>query len=160
MGSLGYALYVIAILFQGLKDVVNGSKHIQIGCGSNIAFIGREAEDCNPHFLLEARLLPQIGPFECPCRNQFNSVCNGNCFARNAISSGENNRLNRSIQFRQSDLQCYLDGMQTKVGPFPIIGRLENQGQSTNIRTVELLHRLNGGLRVILGGTTDQRKAR
>ena len=55
------------------------------------------------------------------------------------VAAGENDRLDRAIQFRDGDLQGHLHRVKAEVALFPLLGGLEHKRKRDHIWTIELL---------------------
>ena len=100
----GQVLHVIAVLLQRFHHGVDGTEHIQVGSGTDIALVRGEAKDGDGDALSKFRLAAQIGPFQCPLGDGFDTILQRDRATSIAIATRHDNRFDRSIQFGNGNL--------------------------------------------------------
>ena len=142
-------MHVVPLGLHFLEHPVDGAEDIEIGGRAHVPFVGREAENGDGELFVLPGLDPQGGPANGTFGNGIDAVLQGVGLARGVITPGENDRLNRTIQFGNGDLQGHLNGVETKVAVFPFLRGLEHQGQRHHVGAIQPLQGIDG-LGVIL----------
>ena len=151
-------LHLIALGPHLLEHAVNRAEHIEVGGGSHVAFIRREAEHRDRQLLLGARLDAQRGPADGALGDGIHPILQGVGLAGGVIPAREHDRLNRSIEFGDGDLQGHLHGVKAQVAFLPFLSGLEHQRQRHHVRAIELLQHFDRLGVVLTGRAAHQSK--
>ena len=92
---------------------MDGAEDIEIGRRSNIALVRRKAEHGDRQLLLIARFDSQRRPADGTLSDRVHTILKRVSLTGGVVTAGEHDRFNRSIQFRNRDLQGHLHGVKT-----------------------------------------------
>mmetsp|Transcript_25798 Transcript_25798/g.39636 ORF Transcript_25798/g.39636 Transcript_25798/m.39636 type:complete len:462 (+) Transcript_25798:2288-3673(+) len=147
---------IISVGLELLQNSLDGVKHIKVGGSSNITLVRGEGEDGDSNLLIGDRLSTKVRPLHGTVSEEVDTVSKGDTATGGTLTSGVNDGLNGTIDFRKRNLQCNLDRMESEFGSLPFFERLENKRDCAHVRTVQSLENLSG-LLVILGGGTSNK---
>mmetsp|Transcript_25720 Transcript_25720/g.64239 ORF Transcript_25720/g.64239 Transcript_25720/m.64239 type:complete len:1163 (-) Transcript_25720:603-4091(-) len=157
--GLGDDTDVVALGFEMAEDRKDRVEDVEVCCGTDVALVRGEGEDCDGELLLRGLLLAESAPLESALGDDVDAVLEGDGPAGGAVPAGKDDGLECAVDLRERDLEGDLDGVEAEIRVAPLLGGLEDEGEGTEVGAVELGEGGDGLGVVLLRGAADEGEA-
>ena len=159
LDALGQLAHLVALLLEVAERLVDGAEDVEVGGGADVALVGREGKDSDGDLLVLVVLAAQARPLDRALAQHVDAVSLRDGAAGDAITAGEDDRLDGTVELWEGDLKGDLHRVQAELRVLPLLKGLEGGRHRAQVGAVEALQRGDGLGMVLRGGAAHERKA-